>query len=656
MKIFKKPITVKRRFTIMGKEFSFARAGIFMLSFAIIGAILVYFVFAGVLSTSDETDQYNRINQTRQGIGAAPLALSGCLTNVARTWAQHMSQTGILSHSDGTNGAGTVLDPTAPGIVNLIDQYCPNTWLLAGENVGEGSSSSAIYNAFLASPHHYQNIVNANWQVTAVGAYRDANGILWIAQEFIQYKPCPSTAPQPTSCQLYTNPPAAAASGTTPSQGASVGITAKRNSSAYWTTDSNGKVLSYNGGKLYGDMSGRALNAPIVGMAVTPSGNGYWLVGSDGGIYAFGDAPFYGSMGGQHLNAPIVGIAASPTGGYWLVGRDGGVYAFGAGFYGSMGGQHLNAPIVGIAATSSGNGYWLVGSDGGVYAFGNAHFYGSTGGQALNKPIVSMAALPNDGGYWLVGSDGGIFTFGSAGFYGSAGNLSLPSAVVGALPSADGAGYFIVQSDGTALSYGDAQQVFGITIPYVNTPPSVPANVAISNMTTSSMSISWNASTDDRGVAGYNIYKLDGGAYSLVSSTSLLSYSVTGLAASTPYNFAVSAFDDYGVESAKSAVVTGTTLNTPPTVPQNLHLASRSISSIGLAWTASTDNQSVSSYSIYRNGVKIGSTTQPSYTDNNLSKSTTYKYQVSATDNQGASSGLSTVLSTTTCANKACSK
>ena len=67
---------------------------------------------------------------------------------------------------------------------------------------------------------------------------------------------------------------------------------------------SDGGIFSYGGAPFYGSTGGLHLNAPIVGMAVTPNGAGYWLLASDGGIFAFGDAVFYGSTGGMHLNAP----------------------------------------------------------------------------------------------------------------------------------------------------------------------------------------------------------------------------------------------------------------------------------------------------------------------------------------------------------------
>jgi hypothetical protein len=38
------------------------------------------------------------------------------------------------------------------------------------------------------------------------------------------------------------------------------------------------------------------VNAPIVGIAMTPTGLGYLLVAADGGVFAFGDAKFYGNV------------------------------------------------------------------------------------------------------------------------------------------------------------------------------------------------------------------------------------------------------------------------------------------------------------------------------------------------------------------------
>jgi hypothetical protein len=216
-------------------------------------------------------------------------------------------------------------------------------------------------------------------------------------------------------------------------------------SAGWWGTlfamgaSSNGTV--YAGTWVYG--VNHPLHAPIVGMAVDygDPDTGYpptWLLGSDGSVFALAGATNFGSMAGRALNAPMVGMAETDSGlgipggfgrGYWLAGADGGVFAFGdAGFFGSMGGHPLNAPIVGIAGTPSGNGYWLVAQDGGVFAFGDATFLGSMGGVPLNAPIVAIARTSAGLGYMLFGRDGGVFSFGDAPFVGSF--LGAPAPIV----------------------------------------------------------------------------------------------------------------------------------------------------------------------------------------------------------------------------------
>jgi ribosomal protein L24E len=82
---------------------------------------------------------------------------------------------------------------------------------------------------------------------------------------------------------------------------------------------------------LHGDLTGVALNSPIISITATPDGGGHWLVAKDGGIFSFGDAKFYGSTGGMKLNAPVVALSTIPGGdGYYLVDEAGQVFAFGA--------------------------------------------------------------------------------------------------------------------------------------------------------------------------------------------------------------------------------------------------------------------------------------------------------------------------------------
>ncbi len=101
-----------------------------------------------------------------------------------------------------------------------------------------------------------------------------------------------------------------------------------------------------------------------------------------------------------------------------------------------------------------------------------------------------------------------------------------------------------------------------ITVNIVTTPdttaPSVPAGLAATSVTASSVNLSWSASTDNAGgsgIAGYDVYR--NGA--LVGSPAGTSFSSGGLSASTAYNFRVRARDNAGNASAQGAQINATT-------------------------------------------------------------------------------------------------
>ncbi|HEV2784351.1 MAG TPA: cellulase family glycosylhydrolase [Actinophytocola sp.] len=103
-------------------------------------------------------------------------------------------------------------------------------------------------------------------------------------------------------------------------------------------------------------------------------------------------------------------------------------------------------------------------------------------------------------------------------------------------------------------------------------PPTVPTNLTVTGTTSSSISLSWTASTDDVGVVGYRVY--EGSA--VVASPAGTSATIGGLAPSTSHTYAVSALDAAGNESARSAPVTGTTrpaaTGTPVAINGQLHV------------------------------------------------------------------------------------
>lgn len=87
------------------------------------------------------------------------------------------------------------------------------------------------------------------------------------------------------------------------------------------------------------------------------------------------------------------------------------------------------------------------------------------------------------------------------------------------------------------------------------TAPSTPTGLAVTATTSSSVSLSWKASTDDTGVAGYDVYRGTG----KVGQASGTTFTDTGLTAGTRYDYTVRARDAAGNVSPASSSVAATT-------------------------------------------------------------------------------------------------
>ncbi|GIH23314.1 hypothetical protein Aph01nite_16240 [Acrocarpospora phusangensis] len=84
------------------------------------------------------------------------------------------------------------------------------------------------------------------------------------------------------------------------------------------------------------------------------------------------------------------------------------------------------------------------------------------------------------------------------------------------------------------------------------TAPSVPGNLRSTGTTATSVSLAWNASTDNVGVTGYEVYR--GGTQ--VATVTGTGHTDTGLTAATSYTYTVRARDAAGNRSAASTAVT----------------------------------------------------------------------------------------------------
>ena len=128
--------------------------------------------------------------------------------------------------------------------------------------------------------------------------------------------------------------------------------------------------------------------------------------------------------------------------------------------------------------------------------------------------------------------------------------------------------------------YGTATETISIAVTPDTTIPTTPSypSVVTANLTTSSIPLTWNASTDGDGVAGYTVYAYTppvghsgrGGGITkpavykpIATGITTTSYTVTGLSPGTSYQYAVAAYDPAGNVSGYSNVVTGTTLSAP---------------------------------------------------------------------------------------------
>ncbi len=191
-------------------------------------------------------------------------------------------------------------------------------------------------------------------------------------------------------------------------------------------------------------------------------------------------------------------------------------------------------------------------------------------------------------------------------------------------------------------------------------PPTIPADLTAGAVSSSRIDLAWTASTDDSGVAGYQVERCAGAGcanFALVGNASGSAYSDTNLAGGTTYLYRVRAYDEQNNYSGYSSPTSSTTQSDtqPPTLPGNLTATALSVSRIDLSWSASTDNVGVVGYRVERcQGIgcatfgQVATSATPAYSNVGLSPNTSYTYRVLAYDAATNQSSYSGTASATT--------
>ncbi len=182
------------------------------------------------------------------------------------------------------------------------------------------------------------------------------------------------------------------------------------------------------------------------------------------------------------------------------------------------------------------------------------------------------------------------------------------------------------------------------------TKPATPAAPIATAVLASTLQIAWTATTDNIGVAGYNLYR---NGTLIDTSSSMFSYNDQNLTPGETYTYTVNAFDASGNVSATSAPLSvETTDTTPPSVPTGLMVTGTTSTSVSLSWNPSTGIGGVGGYRVLRGTSPTAmsihaSPTTTSYTDS-CRPSTTYYYAVESFNPIGINSAAGPTVQVTT--------
>jgi large repetitive protein len=164
-------------------------------------------------------------------------------------------------------------------------------------------------------------------------------------------------------------------------------------------------------------------------------------------------------------------------------------------------------------------------------------------------------------------------------------------------------------------------------------PPTTPAGVTITALSESELAIAWAPSTDDAGIAWYDVRREEKGSVTAVEETHARE---KHLERWTRYCYSVRARDLAGNWSSPSPEACGRTLETvPPSPPPALVARAKSDTEVELAWGNSTADAGIARYEVSRDGARFAQGPATHTHQGGLKPARRYCYDVVAVDEAG---------------------
>ena len=138
-----------------------------LVAFTLVASLSLEPASAQASSGSQEFEFVAKLNELRQAKGLAPLATKGALFDLARSWAGVQEDAARIWHNPSLAAQG------------------PAGWIRLGENVGMGYDVQGLHDAFVASPLHYKNMVDPQFDSVGVGVVHAPDGQIFVTVNFM---------------------------------------------------------------------------------------------------------------------------------------------------------------------------------------------------------------------------------------------------------------------------------------------------------------------------------------------------------------------------------------------------------------------------------------------------------------------------------------